>query len=85
MRNPVSADWGGAIGAGAAGWLLMAALLLGGGVQGAETRYYDDTDRQDDSGLRWNVAVIQSLPEGSQSIGLRGAASYQGDDGYRQD
>ena len=48
-------------------------------------RYYDDTDRRDDSDLRWNAAVVQSLAKGSQSIGVRGRASYRGADGYRQD
>jgi tetratricopeptide (TPR) repeat protein len=48
-------------------------------------RYYDDANRRDDSDLRWNAAVIQSLDNGSQSIGVRGRASYRGDDGYRQD
>ena len=59
-------------------------ITIDGGLD-YQFRYYDDTDRRDDSDLRWNVAVIHSLPEGSQSLGLRGAASYQGDDGYRQD
>lgn len=48
-------------------------------------RYYDDTDRRDDEDLRWNAAVVQSLAAGSQSIGVRGRASYRGADGYRQD
>jgi tetratricopeptide (TPR) repeat protein len=48
-------------------------------------RYYDDTARRDDSNLRWNAAAVQSLAAGSQSIGVRGRASYRGADGYRQD
>jgi tetratricopeptide (TPR) repeat protein len=48
-------------------------------------RHYDDSHRYNDSDLRWNGAVIQSLDEGSQSIGVRGEASYRGEDGYRQD
>ncbi|MEA3640652.1 MAG: tetratricopeptide repeat protein [Lamprobacter sp.] len=48
-------------------------------------RYYDDTDRRDDSDLRWNARLTQSLDAGSQSIGVRGRASYRGGDGYRQD
>ena len=48
-------------------------------------RYYDDTERRDDQDLRWNAAVVQSLASGSQSIGVRGRASYRGADGYRQD
>jgi hypothetical protein len=48
-------------------------------------RYYDDTDRRDDSDLRWSAVVNQSLAEGSQAIGVRGRASYRGHPGYRQD
>ena len=48
-------------------------------------RYYDDPDRRDDSDLRWRSVLTQSLPSGSQSIGVRGRASYRGDPGYRQD
>ena len=48
-------------------------------------RHYDDTDRREDSDLRWNATLIQSLAAGSQSIGVRGRASYRGDPGYRQD
>lgn len=48
-------------------------------------RYYDDTERRDDQDLRWNAAVVQSLASGSQSLGVRGRASYRGADGYRQD
>lgn len=48
-------------------------------------RYYDDNDRRDDSDLRWNGTLTQSLAAGSQSIGVRGRASYRGDPGYRQD
>jgi len=48
-------------------------------------RYYDDNDRRDDSDLRWRGTLTQSLAAGSQSIGVRGRASYRGDPGYRQD
>ena len=48
-------------------------------------RYYDDNERRDDSDLRWNGTLTQSLAAGSQSIGVRGRASYRGDPGYRQD
>jgi hypothetical protein len=48
-------------------------------------RYYDDNDRRDDSDLRWNGTLTQSLAAGSQSVGVRGRASYRGDPGYRQD
>ena len=59
-------------------------ITLDGGLD-YRYRYYDDTNRRDDSDLRWNAAVIQSLDSGSQSIGVRGRASYRGEDGYRQD
>ncbi|WP_295391684.1 hypothetical protein [uncultured Thiodictyon sp.] len=48
-------------------------------------RYYDNPQRRDDSDLRWNAAVKQSLPHGSQAIGVRGRASYRGHPGYRND
>jgi hypothetical protein len=48
-------------------------------------RYYDDPERRDDSDLRWNGRVTQSLPNGSQAIGVRGRASYRGHPGYRHD
>jgi hypothetical protein len=48
-------------------------------------RYYDDPGRRDDSDLRWNAAVTRSLAHGSQTIGVRGRASYRGHPGYRQD
>lgn len=48
-------------------------------------RYYDDPERRDDSDLRWNARVTQSLLSGSQAIGVRGRASYRGHPGYRQD
>ncbi len=48
-------------------------------------RYYDNPERRDDSDLRWNAAVNQSLPHGSQAIGVRGRASYRGHPGYRND
>ena len=48
-------------------------------------RYYGDTARQDDSDLGWSAVVNRSLASGSQTIGLRGLASFRGSDGYRQD
>jgi hypothetical protein len=48
-------------------------------------RYYDDNERRDDSDLRWNGTLTQSLAAGSLSVGARGRASYRGDPGYRQD
>jgi hypothetical protein len=48
-------------------------------------RNYDDDDRPYDSDLFWNAVVIRSLISGSRSLGVRGWASYRGQDGYRQD
>ena len=48
-------------------------------------RYFDDPDRRDDSDLSWSASAVRSLSAGSQSIGVRGEASYRGHDGYRQD
>jgi tetratricopeptide (TPR) repeat protein len=75
--------WNARIGGGL-GYILSDDIVIDGGLD-YQYRYYDDTDRRDDSDLRWNAAVIQSLPGGSQSIGVRGRASYRGSDGYRQD
>jgi hypothetical protein len=69
---------------GGLGYIVTDAITIDGNLD-YQFRYYDDTDRRDDEDLRWNAAVIQSLANGSQSIGVRGRASYRGGDGYRQD
>jgi hypothetical protein len=66
------------------------AYILGDGLSLDGTldyqfRHYDDAERRNDSDLRWNAALIRSLAEGSLSVGVRGQASYRGEDGYRQD
>jgi len=48
-------------------------------------RNYDNSARRDDRDLRWSGSVTRSLERGSQSIGVRGRASYRGDPGYRHD
>jgi hypothetical protein len=48
-------------------------------------RYYDADGRRNDSDLRWNGAVRQSLPKGSVAGGARGRLSYRGDATYRND
>lgn len=48
-------------------------------------RNYDADDRRDDRDLRWRGVVQRSLPEGSQSLGLRGRVSYRGESTYRND
>ena len=75
--------WEARIGGGL-GYLLGNNLSIDGNLD-YHFRGYDDTDRRDDSDLRWNAALIQSLAKGSQAIGVRGGASYRGGDGYRQD
>ena len=74
--------WNARIGGGL-GYIVSDDIVIDSGLD-YQYRYYDDTDRQDDSDLRWNAAVIQSLAKGSQSIGVRGQASDRGGDGYRQ-
>jgi tetratricopeptide (TPR) repeat protein len=69
---------------GGVGYVLGDTLSIDGNLD-YQFRYYDDTERRDDEDLRWNAALIQSLTKGSQSIGVRGRASYRGSDGYRQD
>jgi tetratricopeptide (TPR) repeat protein len=78
-------DWfGEARVGGGLGYVLGNDLSIDGNLD-YQFRHYDDTHRRNDSDLRWNAALIQSLANGSQSIGVRGQASYRGDDGYRQD
>ena len=78
-------DWfGEARVGGGLGYVLGNDLSIDGNLD-YQFRHYDDTNRRNDSDLSWNAALIQSLAKGSQSIGVRGQASYQGDDGYRQD
>jgi len=69
---------------GGLGYVLGNDLSIDGNLD-YQFRHYDDPRRRNDSDLRWNAALIQSLARGSQSIGVRGQASYRGDDGYRQD
>lgn len=69
---------------GGLGYLLDNGLSVDGDLD-YQFRHYDDTHRINDSTLRWNASLTQSLAEGSQSIGVRGEASYRGEDGYRQD
>jgi tetratricopeptide (TPR) repeat protein len=75
--------WEGRIGGGLA--FLVADNITLDGFLDYRLRYYDDTNRRDDEDLRWNATVIHSLADGSQSVGVRGQASYRGADGYRQD
>lgn len=78
-------DWFWAARAGGGlGYLIGDDLSLDGNLD-YRFRYYDDPERRDDSDLRWRAVLTQSLTHGSQSIGVRGRASYRGVPGYRQD
>lgn len=48
-------------------------------------RHYDAPDRRDDSDLRWTLSANQPLEGGNLAIGVRGWASYRGDDQTRHD
>jgi hypothetical protein len=69
---------------GGLGYLLGDDLSLDGTLD-FRFREYDDRNRRDDRDLRWSGVLNQSLENGSRAIGLRGRASYRGEDGYRQD
>ena len=69
---------------GGLGYILGNGLTLDGTLD-YQFRDYDDTSRRDDSDLRWSAVLNQSLISGSRALGVRGQASYQGHDGYRQD
>jgi len=65
-------------------YLTGSGLALDGSLD-LRLRDYDNTARRDDRDLRWSGSVTRSLPNGSQTIGVRGRASYRGDPGYRND
>ncbi len=69
---------------GGLGYVLGDGLSLDGTLD-YRYRVYDDSDRRDDKDLRWGGVLNQTLEDGSRAVGLRGRASYRGDDGYRQD
>ena len=69
---------------GGLGYLLEDGLSLDGTLDYRQ-RWYDDSARRDDRDLRWSGILNQTLENGSRAVGLRGRASYRGDDGYRQD
>ena len=48
-------------------------------------RDYDNSQRRNDSDLRWNGAVSRNVGEGNWVAGLRGRVSYRGDGDYRND
>jgi tetratricopeptide (TPR) repeat protein len=48
-------------------------------------RNYDNSERRNDSDLRWNGAVSRTMGEGNLAVGVRGRVSYRGDGNYRND
>jgi tetratricopeptide (TPR) repeat protein len=48
-------------------------------------RWYDDSDRRNDSDLRWNFNLSRPVDDDSLRFGMRGRASYRGDGQYRND
>jgi tetratricopeptide (TPR) repeat protein len=48
-------------------------------------RWYDDSDRRNDSDLRWNFNLGRPLDDDSLRFGVRGRVSYRGDSQYRND
>jgi tetratricopeptide (TPR) repeat protein len=48
-------------------------------------RWYDDSDRRNDSDWRWNINVSRPVDDDSLRFGLRGRVSYRGDGQHRND
>lgn len=48
-------------------------------------RWYDDSDRRNDSDLRWNLNLSRPVDDDNLRFGMRGRASYRGDSQYRND
>jgi tetratricopeptide (TPR) repeat protein len=48
-------------------------------------RYYDESERRNDSDLRWNGAYNRPLGENRWRMGVRGRVSYRGSSDYRND
>ena len=48
-------------------------------------RWYDDSDRRNDSDWRWNVNLSRPVDDDSLRFGMRGRVSYRGDGQHRND
>jgi tetratricopeptide (TPR) repeat protein len=48
-------------------------------------RWYDDSDRRNDSDLRWNFNLSRPIDDDSLRFGMRGRVSYRGDGQHRND
>ena len=48
-------------------------------------RWYDDSDRRNDSDLRWNFNLSRPVDDDNLRFGMRGRTSYRGDGRYRND
>lgn len=48
-------------------------------------RWYDDSDRRNDSDVRWNFNLSRPVDDDNLRFGMRGRVSYRGDGKYRND
>jgi len=48
-------------------------------------RWYDNSDRRNDSDLRWNFNLSRPVDDDNLRFGVRGRVSYRGDSQYRND
>jgi tetratricopeptide (TPR) repeat protein len=48
-------------------------------------RWYDDSDRRNDSDWRWNVNLSRPVDDDNLRFGMRGRVSYRGDGQHRND
>ena len=48
-------------------------------------RWYDNSDRRNDSDLRWNFNLSRPVDDDNLRFGMRGRVSYRGDSQYRND
>jgi tetratricopeptide (TPR) repeat protein len=48
-------------------------------------RWYDDSNRRNDSDLRWNLNVSRPVGDDNLRFGMRGRTSYRGNGQYRND
>jgi tetratricopeptide (TPR) repeat protein len=48
-------------------------------------RWYDDSDRRNDSDLRWNFNLSRPVDDDNLRFGMRGRVSYRGDSQHRND
>lgn len=71
-------------GGGGLNYALADAYALDGSLD-YRFRDYDNSERRNDSDLRWNGALSRTLGEGNLAGGVRGRVSYRGEGQYRND